>query len=79
MKILIEGGATYDFKDNLNQTVMFYLCRNGHKKTIQYLISKGCRIDEQDFFGQTPVFYAAAQNHLDIMDIFPNKSKHSKT
>ena len=60
IKILIEGGANPHFKDHNEQTVMFYLSKDGKRKPIQYLLQAGCKLDEVDRFGQTPIFYAAS-------------------
>ena len=60
MEILIEAGANPHFKDKYNQSVMFYLCKDGKKQTVKYLMEKGCRIDEEDIYGQTPAFYVAS-------------------
>ena len=64
VKTLVEAGANPNFKDANEQTIMFYLCRDGKKQTAEYILEKGCRLDEQDLYGQTPVFYVVSENRL---------------
>jgi ankyrin repeat protein len=64
IKLLIRHGANYRFKDSIEQTILFYVCREGKIKCAEVLLSQGLNLDEVDKYGQTPIFYAASENQL---------------
>ena len=45
MNLLISHGANPNFKDNYQQTVMFYICREGKEKCLDLLLEKGLSLD----------------------------------
>lgn len=59
MKLLLEHSANPHFKDNYQQTVLFYVCREGKEKCLDLLLQNGLSLDEEDVYGQTPLFYVA--------------------
>ncbi len=67
MKLLIKHGANPHFKDNYQQTVLFYVCREGKEKCLDLLLDEGLNLNQEDIFGQTPLFYAAKENRLNII------------
>lgn len=60
MKVLIQNGADPKYKDQNDQTVLFYACRDGKLNCCKILLENGIAIEEQDMYGQTPLFYAAS-------------------
>jgi ankyrin repeat protein len=67
MKLLIDHGANPHFKDSYQQTVMFYVCREGKEKCLDLLFDCGLNLEDEDVYGQTPLFYAAKENRLNII------------
>ena len=67
MKMLIEGGANAHFKDNYQQTILFYVCREGKEKCLDLLLEQGLNLNDEDIYGQTPLYYAAKENRLNII------------
>ena len=67
MKLLIDHGANPHFKDSYQQTILFYVCRDGKEKCLDLLLEQGLSLMEEDIYGQTPLFYAAKENRLNII------------
>eukprot|EP01017_Pseudomicrothorax_dubius_P027379 TRINITY_DN3145_c0_g5_i1.p1 TRINITY_DN3145_c0_g5~~TRINITY_DN3145_c0_g5_i1.p1 ORF type:complete len:575 (+),score=82.61 TRINITY_DN3145_c0_g5_i1:309-2033(+) len=61
VKLLIQYGADPRFKDNLKQTALYYLARDGKTKVLEYLLDRGCPIDDTDIYLQSPLYYAARE------------------
>jgi ankyrin repeat protein len=59
-KLLISGGGDPKHKDQNNQTVLFYACREGKPKCCELLMENGLKPNEEDMYGQTPLFYVAS-------------------
>jgi len=59
MKFFVDLGIDPLLKDNINQTVIYYACREGKFLCTKYLIEYGCPINEKDLYLQTPVYYAS--------------------
>jgi ankyrin repeat protein len=59
MRLLISQGANAHFKDNYQQTILFYVCREGKEKCLDLLLEQGLNLNDEDIYGQTPLFYAA--------------------
>lgn len=72
VKVLLQHGANPKFKDQNEQTVLFYACRDGKLACSKLLMEQGLDINEQDMYGQTPLFYAASENRLNLLDLFEN-------
>ncbi|CAD8135075.1 unnamed protein product [Paramecium pentaurelia] len=70
LKYLCELGANINYKDNLKQSILFYICRDGRTKLFDFLISQGINISDTDSYGQTPLFYASRENRIDIISKF---------
>ncbi len=56
------------YKDNINQTVIYYTCREGKFRCTKYLLECGCPINDKDLYLQTPIFYAAREGKQDILE-----------
>jgi hypothetical protein len=54
-----ELGVDPLWKDKIQQTALYYTCREGKYKTTEFLISKNVPLNEKDFYQQTPVYYAS--------------------
>ncbi|CAD8044471.1 unnamed protein product [Paramecium primaurelia] len=70
LKYLCELGANINYKDNLKQSILFYVCRDGRTKLFDFLIQQGINISDTDSYGQTPLFYASRENRIDIISKF---------
>lgn len=75
MKVLVQFGANPKYKDQNDQTVFFYACRDGKLACCKFLVEQGLDINEQDMYGQTPLFYAASENRLNLLDLFESRGK----
>lgn len=73
VKLLIQLGANPKYKDQNDQTVLFYACRDGKLQCCKLLMEYGLNIEEQDMYGQTPLFYAASENRINLLDLFENR------
>jgi hypothetical protein len=58
-------GIDAESEDDLHQTVLYYVAREGKTKCIDYLINHGCRADHVDLYRQTPLYYAVRENRID--------------
>jgi ankyrin repeat protein len=77
MKLLMNHGANAHFKDNYQQTVLFYVCREGKEKCLDLLLEAGLNLNDEDIYGQTPLFYAAKENRLNIIHkLIEKKGNH---
>ncbi|CAD8202096.1 unnamed protein product [Paramecium pentaurelia] len=67
LKTLYDYGSDIHFRDAMQQSIIFYICRDGRCQLFDFLISKGLSVNEQDINGQTPIFYAARENRVEIL------------
>lgn len=51
----------------MQQSVLFYICREGKIKCLSLLLDAGCQLDDQDQNGQTPLFFAARENRKELV------------
>ena len=72
-KLLLQYGANPKHKDQNDQTVFFYACRDGKFACCKLLVEQGLDVDEQDMYGQTPLFYVASENRLNLLELFENR------
>ena len=68
------------FKDSNEQTILFYICREGRfggylgkEQCAEILLSHGLSLDDTDIYGQTPIFYAVRNNRLEIVRKYSTK------
>lgn len=61
-------GAKANYQDQLNQTPLFYACRDGRLEIAKLLIQHGCDVNHLDTYGQTPFFYAVSQSKLELIE-----------
>lgn len=76
MKLLLDHGANPHFKDSNQQTVLYYVCKDGKERCLDMLLEHGLSLNEQDGYGQTPLFYVAKDNRLNIL---PKLLEHKGT
>lgn len=64
---LYSLGVNPLFKDKINQTCLYYACREGKMKVCSFLI-KQCNLplNDKDIYGQVPIYYAAREGKVDI-------------
>ncbi|CAD8068392.1 unnamed protein product [Paramecium sonneborni] len=68
LSLLTDFRVNLNFKDSLKQSILFYICRDGKLKLLDFLLSQNAiNINDQDQYGQTPLFYAARENKIDIV------------
>ena len=53
--------------DSLNQTPLFYACREGKLGVIDVLLKQGLNVNHLDSNKQAPIFYASREGHLDVV------------
>lgn len=51
LKLLIDYGAKPLFKDHLNQSILFYVAKDGKMKSLSLLIEHGSDVNELDTNG----------------------------
>ena len=73
IKLLIRNGANVKFKDHNQQTILFYICRDGKEKCAELMLSHGLSLDDLDIYGQTPMFYAVSEDRLEIVNKYSTK------
>ena len=66
-KVLKEMGVNPAQPDTLNQTTMYYCCREGKIQLLEFLIENGCNVNHIDTYGQTPIFYASREGRIDLI------------
>lgn len=69
----MRNGANINFKDSMDQSVLFYACRQNKHKCVDLLLNNGLSLEECDQYGQTPIFYAVSENKLDIVKKYATK------
>ncbi|CAD8165071.1 unnamed protein product [Paramecium octaurelia] len=68
LSLLTDFRVNLNFKDSLKQSILFYICRDGKLKLLDFVLSQNAvNINDQDQYGQTPLFYAARDNKVDIV------------
>jgi ankyrin repeat protein len=51
IKLLIDFGANITFKDQMKQSIIFYIARDGKAKLMEFLIQYGLNVNESDLYG----------------------------
>lgn len=67
MKLLLDYGANPHFKDSCQQTILFYVCREGKERCLDLLLEVGLSLEDEDIYGQTPLYYVAKENRMNII------------
>ncbi|CAI2365296.1 unnamed protein product [Moneuplotes crassus] len=66
MKYMVEEqNILPETADDLSQTVMYYVAREGKIRCIEYLIKHGCSVDHIDIYRQSPLYYAVRDNKIE--------------
>ena len=70
---MIKFNVNLKFKDNLNQSVIFYIVRDGKPKLYNFF-KKNNAVDplEIDLNGQNSIFFAARDNRIDLLKTMIN-------
>jgi ankyrin repeat protein len=67
VEFLVQNGVDAATQDKLNQTALYYACRDGKVNLAELLVRLGCNVNHQDSNTQTPLFYAAREGHLEVI------------
>ena len=59
MKVLLEKGVPSNYADILNQTAIYYACRECKMNCVELLLDYDADINHRDQYGQTPLYYTA--------------------
>ncbi|CAG9311911.1 unnamed protein product [Blepharisma stoltei] len=62
-ELLLREGADANYKDALQQSVLFYASRHGHDVQVEMLINAGADPNARDAYGQSPLYYASREGH----------------
>jgi ankyrin repeat protein len=73
VKLLVEKGATIDFKDYQGRTPLHEAAFYGYRNLVEYFLDKGHPIDPLDNFGQSPLFRAAEAGRDEIVELLVNR------
>lgn len=69
VKLLVEKGASVDFKDFQERTPLHEAAYYGHVNLVEFYIEKGAGINAVDKFGQTPLFRAVDGGRHDCVEL----------
>ena len=69
MSLLLKFKANTHFVDNMKQSILFYLAKEGHAKCIEMVLDRGISPEESDIHGQTPIYYAARDGRVDVIKL----------
>ncbi|KAF4715185.1 hypothetical protein FOZ63_005814, partial [Perkinsus olseni] len=64
----LTGGLFIDERDNLGRTALHWAAYKGHRKSVQWLLSRGASLTERDEEGITPLHLASMQGHTMVID-----------
>ena len=57
-------------KDTLDQTCLYYTCREGKNLCSRYLVEEcGLNVNEIDAYGQTPIYYCVRDNKIETVKL----------
>ena len=57
-------------KDKLEQTCLYYTCREGKNLCSEYLVKEcGLNVNEIDIYGQTPIYYCVRDNKIETVKL----------
>ena len=62
-----ELGVDCKTKDKIQQTALYYVCREGKINTCNYLLTKNIPLNDVDLYQQTPIYYACRENRLSVL------------
>lgn len=68
LEYLLSCGADVTYKDNLQQSAIFYAAKCGHQRQCEILLQAGTQPDDQDTYGQTVLYYAAREGSVPIIE-----------
>eukprot|EP00438_Fugacium_kawagutii_P031041 Skav235370 [mRNA] locus=scaffold3967:169519:170781:+ [translate_table: standard] len=66
-QMLLERGVHVNHVDDAHQSALFYAAREGHARTITFLIEKGADPHLRDRNGETAIFYAVAEKRVEAV------------
>ena len=69
-KFLKSKDLTPNLKDKLEQTCLYYTCREGKNLCSNYLVKEcGLNVNEIDIYGQTPIYYCVRDHKLETVKL----------
>ena len=69
-KYLKSKGLNPGLKDKLEQTCLYYTCREGKNLCSRYLVEEcGLNVNEIDIYGQTPIYYCVRDNKIETVKL----------
>lgn len=68
-EFLIREGADVNYKDMLQQTVLFYSSRFAHNNQVDMIINAGADINSKDTYGQSPLYYACREGNASTISL----------
>lgn len=69
VELLLSDGADCNYKDTLQQTVLFYASRFGRDRQVEMLLNAGADPNHRDAYGQTALYYASREGHSPTINI----------
>ena len=74
-KLLYEGGANLNHRDDNKCTALIYAANEGHFDVVKWLITNGASIKLKDIFGETASRSAEKNGHIEIIRILKIKKQ----
>ena len=69
-KYLKSKDLSPNLKDKLQQTCLYYTCREGKNLCSKYLVEEcGLNVNEIDAYGQTPIYYCVRDNKIETVKL----------
>ena len=79
-QMLVERGATINFRSIGGETALMLAATNGHHEIVQFLLSQGAEVDAADENGNTALMYATLGNHAKcVTELLHNGASLLKT
>lgn len=69
LSLLLKYKANAHFVDNMKQSILFYLAKEGHCRCIDLIIGRGLSPEDSDVHGQTPIYYASRDGRADVIKL----------
>ena len=68
MRIFVKDfGVNPAYLDTLDQSVLYYLARDGKHECADVVVEGRCAVNNKDKYGQTPIYYAARENRIEMV------------
>jgi ankyrin repeat protein len=76
VKLLLDGGANIDIKDDdwpYRMTPLMYACDNGQAEIVRLLLDRGASRKSKDSVGQTALDIAKKSGRTEIVALFKSR------